>query len=197
MLGRDERLDDARGRGTRRPARGVDGDRRDLLVQPSAFGEDAPPRVDATVREDRARHVAADAVAGVAFVDGQVDDGVLAQRRPRRVVEHRPATEREDSVERAELLGDDVALDLAERGLAVRREVVTDRAAEAFDDERVAVAQFDAPARREGAPDGRLAGRHRPDEHGAGTRVVALGVSRRRRWRAHSHVVSRSGMLAR
>jgi hypothetical protein len=86
------------------------------------------------------------------------------------------AAERHDRAgRRREQLAHDLLLELAERALAVRREVVVDALAEPLLDDRVGVDRAPAERRRDRTRGGRLAGAHEADE---GERALAYGRRR-------------------
>ncbi|ALE77751.1 hypothetical protein WY02_04025 [Pseudonocardia sp. AL041005-10] len=149
----------------------------DLGVERGPLGEQRPerrPRVHPGQQRARGGHPGAAHPVGEVHLEG--DDAVPGEQCAGLGGQHGAAAEGEDAVPGAQLLGDDLALQRTERGLALLDEHLRDRLADAGDDRGVGVGEVQADPLREQRADGALAGPGRADEHHPG---AALGVGGR------------------
>ena len=147
---------------------GVDGDVRAAFVRGLALRLEPAEHHDRVTGEQRAGRFGRDADAVGEHRDRRAqphDHTRGAQPAPAVGVDDRSPTARDDERRgRLAHVDDDLALDLAERRLAVVREELRERHAGARDDEIVGVDERARQARRALESDGRLARAHQPDE---------------------------------
>ena len=132
-----------------------------------------PTLVRVAAVEHRAAAAAVGAFHGLLRVGLQIDHtppvrDVRRQRVLRGGGHRGTAAEREDAAETVDRAADQIALDLAERGFAVPREIVGDAHADLALDLQIGVPERQSHHLRDLAADPGLAGAHHADDHGNG-----------------------------